>query len=91
MARSDGGVKFFKNLFGRFLTIHQEDRNTLIDKRFIAKIQVCLPKNVTAEVGEKYIYARIVKPDGDVLVKDRADVFPFEDREINYSCRKLIE
>jgi hypothetical protein len=24
-------------------------------------------------------------------VKDRADVFPFEDREINYSCRKLIE
>ena len=21
----------------------------------------------------------------------RADVFPFEDREINYSCRKLIE
>lgn len=45
MARSDGGVKFFKNLFGRFLTIHQEDRNTLIDKRFIAKIQVCLPTN----------------------------------------------
>ncbi len=25
------------------------------------------------------------------FVKDRADVFPFEDREINYSCRKLIE
>ena len=24
-------------------------------------------------------------------MKDRADVFPFEDREINYSCRKLIE
>ena len=45
VARSDGGVKFFKNLFGRFLTIHQEDRNTLIDKRFIAKIQVCLPTN----------------------------------------------
>ena len=45
VARSDGGVKFFKNLFGRFLTIHQEHRNTLIDKRFIAKIQVCLPTN----------------------------------------------
>ena len=55
------------------------------------KITFSIAKNVTAEVGEKYIYARIVKPDGDVLVKDRADVFPFEDREINYSCRKLIE
>ena len=55
------------------------------------KISFSIAKNVTAEVGEKYIYARIVKPDGDVLVKDRADVFPFEDREINYSCRKLIE
>ena len=55
------------------------------------KITFSIAKNVTAEVGEKYIYARIVKPDGDVLVKDRDDVFPFEDREINYSCRKLIE
>ncbi len=55
------------------------------------KISFTISKNVTAEVGEKYIYVRIVKPDGDVLVKDRADVFPFEDQEINYSCRKLIE
>lgn len=55
------------------------------------KISFSIAKNVTAEVGEKYIYARIVKPDGDVLVKDRADVFPFENREINFSCRRLIE
>ena len=32
-----------------------------------------------------------MKPDDDVLVKNRADVFPFEGQEINYSCRKLIE
>ncbi len=55
------------------------------------KIAFTISKNVTAEVGEKYIYVRIVKPDGDVLVKDRADLFPFEGQEINYSCRKLIE
>ena len=47
------------------------------------KITFSIAKNVTAEVGEKYIYARIVKPDGDELVKHRADVFPLEDREIN--------
>ncbi len=55
------------------------------------KISFTISKNVTAEVGEKFIYVRIVKPDGDVLVKDRADVFPFEGQEINFSCRKVIE
>ena len=50
-----------------------------------------IAKNVTAEVGEKYIYARITKPDGDVLVKNAGDLFPFEGSEIPYSCRKLIE
>ncbi len=57
------------------------------------KLQIIfsIAKNVTAEVGEKYIYARITKPDGDVLVKNASDVFPFEGSEIPYSCRKLIE
>lgn len=55
------------------------------------QITFSIAKNVTAEVGEKYIYARITKPDGDVLVKNAGDLFPFEDSEIPYSCRKLIE
>ena len=57
------------------------------------QLQICftLAKNVTAEVGEKYIYIRIMKPDGDVLVKDRNALFRYEDRDINYSSRKLIE
>lgn len=57
------------------------------------QLKVCftIGKNITAEVGEKYIYIRIVKPDGDVLVKDRSAVFHYEDRDINYSSRKLIE
>lgn len=55
------------------------------------QITFSIAKNVTAEVGEKYIYARITKPDGDVLVKNAGDLFPFEGSEIPYSCRKLIE
>jgi hypothetical protein len=34
-----------------------------------------LAKNITAPVGEKVVYLRIMKPDDDVLVKSRADVF----------------
>ena len=50
-----------------------------------------LAKNITAPVGEKVVYLRIMKPDDDVLVKSRADVFVFESKEINYSIKKLVE
>ena len=48
-------------------------------------------KNITTEVGEKTVYVRIMKPNDDVLVKSRSDVFPFENKEISYSMKKLIE
>ena len=32
-----------------------------------------------------------MKPDGDILVKCRADLFHYEDKELNFSTRKLIE
>ncbi|MCD8193929.1 MAG: hypothetical protein LUD74_05165, partial [Tannerellaceae bacterium] len=50
-----------------------------------------LAKNVTAPVGEKTIYVRIKKPDDDILVKSRGDLFTFEGKEINYSMKKLVE
>ncbi len=48
-------------------------------------------KNITAPVGEKTIYVRIKKPDDDILVKSRADLFLFEGKEINYSMKKQVE
>ena len=57
-------------------------------EQFVVSFKVV--KNITAPVGEKWIYVRIQKPDDDVLVKSRADVFEFEGREINYSMKKLI-
>lgn len=52
-----------------------------------------IAKNITAPVGEKIIYVQIRKPDDDVLVKDRdrANVFSFEGRNINYSMRRTVE
>ncbi len=73
-------------------TIDSRARETKRIKRMEQiRINFTLAQNVTAEIGEKYIYVRIEKPDGDVLVKNRADLFTFEDSEINYSCRKAIE
>lgn len=72
----------------------QNKRNKKTDKISKAnKIKICfsIAKNVTAQIGEKEIFIRIMKPDDDVLVKDRTHLFSYENKEINYSIRKLIE
>lgn len=58
-------------------------------EQFVVDFRIA--KNITAPVGEKVVYVRIMKPDDDVLVKSRADVFTFEGKEINYSMKKMIE
>lgn len=50
-----------------------------------------IARNITAPTGEKTIYVRIKKPDDDILVKNRSNIFPFEGREINYSMKRIIE
>ncbi|WP_165042644.1 hypothetical protein [Dysgonomonas sp. ZJ709] len=62
-----------------------------IDKVEQLIVNFTITKNITAEPGERTIYVRIMKPDDDVLVKSRTNVFPFENGEINYSMRKIIE
>lgn len=58
-------------------------------EQFVVNFRIV--KNITAPVGEKTIYVRIKKPDDDILVKSRGDVFAFEGKEINYSMKKIVE
>ena len=77
---------------GHFVEVAVEIFKQLREKRmqrFVVSFKIA--KNITAPVGEKYIYVRLMKPDDDILVKSRADVFEFEGKEINYSMKKLIE
>lgn len=55
------------------------------------RVSFSISKNITASVGNKYIYLRIATPDGQVLVKNDANKFLFEDNEIVYSSKKEIE
>ena len=50
-----------------------------------------IARNITAPVGEKILYFRIMKPDDDILRKPNSGVFPFENRDIAYSMMKPIE
>jgi chromosome segregation ATPase len=55
------------------------------------EVRFTINKNITAATGEKIIYIRIQKPDDDVLIKNRGNVFIYEDKEINYSAKRTIE
>ena len=62
-----------------------------ISKMVKIEFQFVINKNITAPVGDKDIYIRIMRPDDDVLVKSRSNVFTYEDQEINYSAKRTIE
>jgi len=55
------------------------------------EVRFVIVKNITASPGEKTIYIRIMKPDDDVLIKSRSNVFVYENKEINYSSKRTIE
>jgi len=62
-----------------------------INKMVKIEVQFVINKNITAPTGEKDIYIRIMKPDDDVLVKSRSNVFTYENKEINYSSKRTVE
>ena len=53
-------------------------------------INFTIAKNPTATTGERDIYVRIMKPNGDILTKGNY-TFAYENRQLQYSIRKYIE
>lgn len=53
-------------------------------------ISFSIAKNPTAETGERSIFVRIAKPNGDILTKGDY-TFEYENRQLQYSIRKYIE
>ncbi len=54
-------------------------------------ISFTIVKNITAQTGERILYIRIAKPDNDVLTKNNANTFTYENRSLAYSIKKYIE
>ncbi len=59
----------------------------------VVKFQIgfTIVKNITAESGNKTIYIRITKPDNNVLSRNAGNTFPYENRNLTYSIKKVIE
>lgn len=54
-------------------------------------VSFTIARNITAEPGERTIYVRLMAPDGRVLSKSPSHTFPYENREILYSMRRIVE
>lgn len=54
-------------------------------------ISFTVARNITAEPGERTIYARLMAPDGSLLTKSASNTFPYENRDIQYSMRRTVE
>ena len=67
----------------------KEQKRLSRSTRFV--ISFTIAKNITAEPGERIIYVRIMTPDGNVLTKNPEDAFPFENGQLQYSIKRIIE
>ena len=54
-------------------------------------INFTITKNITATTGERTLYINIYKPNNEVLTKNAANSFQFENTTLPYSIRKFIE
>lgn len=54
-------------------------------------VNFTIAKNITVKTGEKIVYLRIVKPDGEPLVKDAGNTFRYENVDLEFSAKKYIE
>lgn len=54
-------------------------------------VNFTIVKNITVQTGEKIVYMRLTKPDGDPLVKDASNTFRYENVNLEYSAKKYIE
>ncbi len=76
----------------KLTTLNNRDRETTTFNR-IQKLQFdyTLQKNITTDPGMKVIYLRIVRPDGEVMIKSEKNRFAYENQQIAYSLKQTVE
>lgn len=62
-----------------------------LDKVENIQLSFVVPKNITAQVGNKTFYARIMTPVDEVLTKAGGGTFAFEGKQIPFSMRREVE
>jgi hypothetical protein len=73
-------------------TINQRSRE-VTRARNVEKIQTCfiVSENNIAKAGTRFVYMRILGPDGFILAKSNTDLFDFEGEKIVFSARREVD
>lgn len=70
------------------------NRDKVVRKiRKLDKIEVCftLDQNQIAQIGKRFVYIRIARPDGVILSKSPDNRFEFDGESIVYSARRQVD
>ena len=70
---------------------YKDKKVTSTDKVNKIKINFTILRNPAASVGMLTVYARISRPDGELLLHSKGDLFQFENTQLNYSAKRNIE
>ncbi len=72
--------------------LNDRDRKTHnFDKIQKLQFDYTILKNITVAPGNKTVYIRIVRPDGEVMTKSDRNTFAYENQQIAYSIKQEIE
>jgi len=73
-------------------TLNKNDKKTKMASN-VRKLQFdfVIAKNITCKPGLKFLYARVMDPNGNLLNESAEHLFEFESGEIPYSVRQQIE
>lgn len=55
------------------------------------KVNFTIAKNISAQSGMKKVYLRLSRPDGQLLMHSKDDLFTFENTKINFSAFRDVE
>jgi Fe2+ transport system protein B len=66
-------------------------KTSLLSQLATLQFDFTITKNITASPGQKTVYLRLTRPDGETLAKNPDAMFGFEDKQIAYSAKKEIE
>jgi DNA repair exonuclease SbcCD ATPase subunit len=72
------------------LTSHDKETTSLRKVKSL-RVDFSIAKNVTAEIGVKQVYVRILKPSEEVMTNAKSGRFSYDGSQIEYSMMKEIE
>ena len=93
--KAEEKVALASQLDAAAITISAHNKRGKVEKKiknvtqFVVNFTIV--RNITVQTGEKIVYLRLTKPDGEPLVKDAGNTFRYENVNLEYSAKKYIE